>query len=117
MISEYSSSDAPLSVAVPGTLLKATMLCVRKDRDEQLWSLLLKLMEAQVGWFHPRCIPVVTLVSEQRWWSLDLRMGHSCREPPGHGTLVLILRTWVAQAAWSCTNAFIYKVSCYAVYP
>lgn len=27
-------------------------------------------------------------------------MGHSCSEPPGHGALVLILRTWAAQAAW-----------------
>lgn len=62
VLSEHSSPDARLSVAVPCTPLKATTSHVRKDRGEQLCGLLLKFMEAQVGSLRPSCVPVVTLV-------------------------------------------------------
>lgn len=62
VLSEHSSSDARLSVAVPCTSLKATASHVGKDRGEQLCGLLPKFMEAQVGSLRPSCVPMVTLV-------------------------------------------------------
>lgn len=67
-------------------------------------------MEAQAGSLHPSCIvPVVTLVPEGSVGGAQV--SHLCSEPPRHGVLVLVLRTWAAQVAWSYTSASIRKVS------
>lgn len=71
-------------------------------------------MEAQAGSLHPSCIvSVVTLVPQCSVGGaqVSLHMDHLCSEPPRHGVLVLVLRTWAAQVAWSYSSASICKVS------